>query len=50
MDGSFSALKLSRDMPKLPSTVLPSSFSLPAQAMACMKSNAHVNNDTMCHC
>ena len=28
--GSFSALKLSRDMPNFPSTVFPSSFSLSA--------------------
>ena len=30
--GSLSALKLSRDMPNLPKTVLPNSFNLPAQA------------------
>lgn len=34
--GSLSALKLSRDMPNLPRTVLPSSFNLPAQVRECL--------------
>ena len=35
--GSLSALKLSRDMPNLPRTVLPSSFNLPAHVRECLR-------------
>lgn len=36
--GSFSALKLSKDMPNLPSTVLPNSFNLPESQSLPLKS------------